>query len=111
MTGRREIEFSGTATLVEGCVVTDEEWVRIERLLASHLEAIAVDPGGDALYVDPSDGKLWELSAEHLPPVSRKLKLRSLDALSAHEKYGGGVAWGDCPVPPSNHGPAQLSAM
>ncbi len=42
-------------------VVGDESCKRIQRLLASHLIQIGNDASGwDALYRDPSDGRLWE---------------------------------------------------
>lgn len=108
MQGGRNIEMIGAATLVEGRVVPDGDWTRIEQLLTSRLEGILVAPNGDALYVDSSTGKLWELNAKRVPPSSRRLTLRPLDALSAHDKYGGGVAWGEYPGS-SAHGVGQLA--
>jgi Immunity protein 27 len=74
----------------EGKVVADEICERIQQLISSHLVEMGRDPSGwDALYRDPDDGRLWELTYPQSelhgggPPQLRYL---SLD--EAKYKYG-----------------------
>lgn len=52
-------QWLDTGSRMEG----DAVWARIEWLTAERLERLAVDPtGGDTLFRDPRDGRLWELT-------------------------------------------------
>jgi hypothetical protein len=80
----------GQWELVGGKVEADENCRRIEELTQRYLHEIARDPSGwDTLYVDPSDGRFWELtypdSESHGggPP-----RLECLPRDQAREKYG-----------------------
>jgi hypothetical protein len=73
-----------------GRVVGDETCLRIEKLVHSYLELLGRDASGwDALYRDPRDKRLWELSYPQGelqgggPP-----ELRCLGTGEAREKYG-----------------------
>jgi hypothetical protein len=58
-----ETELNGHWRLVAGKSIADETCERIQRLIREHLVKIATDPSGwHALYRDPQDSRLWELS-------------------------------------------------
>lgn len=66
------------------------ERVRIEELITTHLKAVAVSPDGwEKLYLDPGDGRLWELTYPQAemhgggPP-----ELREMDGATATARYG-----------------------
>jgi hypothetical protein len=74
----------------QGGVVADDICRRIERLVHSHLKELGTDRSGwDALYRDPDDDRLWELTYPQGqlhgggPP-----QLRNLTVEKAREKYG-----------------------
>ena len=74
----------------EGHVVGDETCQRIDKLISTHLKELGRDSSGwEALYRDPDDGRLWELTYPqgHLqgggPP-----QLRCLALDEAKKKYG-----------------------
>ncbi len=74
----------------DGRVVADETCDRVEELTRSYLRGLGRDASGwDALFIDPADGRLWEL----IYPVSGlhgggAPELRHLSAEQAKEKYG-----------------------
>jgi len=86
-----EICLTGKWVLNDGRVVADEVCARIEDLTRSRLRELGRDASGwDALFVDPEDGRLWELvypeSGQHGGGAP---ELRHLSAAQAKEKYGG----------------------
>ena len=90
MIGPTEIEIRGRLTIVGGKVEPDGNCRRIDQLIENELNEIARDASGwDVLYVDPSDGRRWELiyPESHLhgggPPM-----LRYLTKEEAQNKYG-----------------------
>jgi hypothetical protein len=85
-----ETQLTGKWLSRDGRVVGDETCQRIEEIIASHLKELGRDPSGwDALYRDPDDGRLWELTYPqgHLhgggPP-----QLHYLRSDEAKKKYG-----------------------
>ena len=83
-------EFTGKWIFLDGRVVADETCQQINELVASHLQELGRDPSGwDALYRDPDDGRLWELTFPQSelhgggPP-----QLRYLTLAEAKKKYG-----------------------
>jgi hypothetical protein len=84
-----EIEIRGTFQVVSGKVVADAAVLRIERLVRDHLKELGRDVSGwDVLYIDPIDGRLWELTypLSHMhgggPPL-----LTHITAEQATQKY------------------------
>ncbi len=83
-----ETDLLGGWTMVEGKVVGDPTTQRIKELVAHHLVEIA-QGGWDTLYLDPQDGRYWELiyPQSHLhgggPP-----RLTVLSSSQARAKYG-----------------------
>ena len=58
-----ETQLTGNWLSLNGRVVADEICRRIGDLVASHLKELGRDSSGwDALYRDPDDGRLWELT-------------------------------------------------
>lgn len=58
-----ETELTGHWQLVAGKMVADDTCRRIQQLISEHLVKIATDSSGwHALYRDPQDSRLWELS-------------------------------------------------
>lgn len=87
-----EVELRGEWRTVAGTVEADETCRRIEALTSTVLHEMARDSSGwDALYVDPEDGRYWELiyaSSEWHgggPPI-----LTCISKQEASEKYGVG---------------------
>jgi hypothetical protein len=85
-----ETEIRGAWVFVGGKMEADANAQRIADLVRKYLREVGRDPSGwDALYVDPGDGRLWELvyleSDSHGggPPV-----LRNLSMSVARAKYG-----------------------
>ena len=85
-----ETEITGNWVTAEGRVVEDAACQRIAELVRTCLLELGRDSSGwDALYRDPSDGRLWELiyPQSHLqgggPP---QLLCLSID--EARHKYG-----------------------
>lgn len=83
--------LTGTWVLNDGRIVGDGVCARMRDLTGNHLRKLGHDASGwDALFVDPADGRLWELSYPEGgghgggPP-----ELRHLSAAQAQEKYGG----------------------
>lgn len=70
-----------TGLKVMGDAVTD----RVEWLTAERLELLAESSGGDRLYRDPRDGRLWE---RRLPFAGGPPSLLLIDASVAAGKYG-----------------------
>lgn len=75
----------------DGRVVADDVCVRIEKLTRTHLRELGRDASGwDVLFVDPADGRLWELgypeSGQHGGGAP---ELRHLSIQQAKEKYRG----------------------
>lgn len=57
-----EIRLTGRWVLRNGRLVADEVCARIEDLKRGHLRELGHDKTGwDTLFVDPDDGRLWEL--------------------------------------------------
>lgn len=88
--GHIETEIRGTWTFRNGQSEGDESCARIEALTSGHLREVTRDPSGwDILYIDPDDGRFWELiypqSEMHGggPPL-----LRCLSKDEVREKYG-----------------------
>lgn len=84
-----ETEVRGVWRLVAGHMEADENCRRIEALTSSLLTEVGRDRSGwDVLYIDKSDGRLWELIYPEAemhgggPPV-----LRCLNDAKAREKY------------------------
>ena len=68
--------------------------LRIEALITTHLRAVVTTSDGwDRLYLDPDDGRLWELTYPHGemhgggPP-----ELREIDVTAARDRYGYGLS-------------------
>ena len=85
-----ETEIRGRWILVGGNVEKDEQCTRIEQLIGSELREIARDASGwEVLYVDPLDGRNWELTYPESnlhgggPPM-----LREVTKEHARKKYG-----------------------
>ena len=84
-----ETEIKGRWVAHGGRMIADSNCSRIESLLENHLREVARDTSGwDVLYVDPLDGRYWELIylESNLqgggPPT-----LRQLSKESARGKY------------------------
>ena len=59
--GPNEFEITGSWVLSNGRITEDECCKRIEYLVASQLERVAVSHSGwETLYRDPNDGRYWE---------------------------------------------------
>jgi hypothetical protein len=87
---RHEAHLVGAWTKTPDGVKADDVAQRIKVLVESHLVEIAVDASGwDTLFMDPDDGRFWELtypeSYEHGggPP-----HLAVMDRSAAELKYG-----------------------
>ena len=84
-----EIELLGSITLENGQIRSDVVAERIRWLIAHKLRKLSVASGGwEALYVDPADGRYWELSypqSEMYGGGPQKLTL--LDPQQAKAKY------------------------
>jgi hypothetical protein len=56
-----ESTLCGMPLLIDGKVVSDITWARIDWLAQHHLQKIASSTSGwETLYRDPNDGRLWE---------------------------------------------------
>lgn len=85
-----ECEIRGSWNLVDGRVEADINVTRIESLIRDELREVGRDASGwDILYVDPRDGRYWELlyleSHRHGGGPST---LRCLSREDARQKYG-----------------------
>jgi hypothetical protein len=82
--------ITGGWVLVDGRMTEDAPLRRINSLVSSYLERVAVSADGwETLYHDPADGRYWEKTYPHGGmqgggPAS----LRVLDVAAAREKYG-----------------------
>lgn len=90
----KETRLMGKWLSRDGCVVADDVCARIEELTRLHLRELGRDASGwDALFVDPDDGRFWELiypeSGLHGGGAP---ELRNLSAAQAKVKYGGIVS-------------------
>lgn len=57
-----EIKIVGNWNFEGSKMTADEQSLRIERLITSYLTKIKTDCSGwDTLYMDPNDGRYWEL--------------------------------------------------
>lgn len=57
-----ETEIKGSWVNVDSKLVADECALRIEKLISEQLNKLGSDESGwDSLYVDPDDGRFWEL--------------------------------------------------
>lgn len=90
MIGPAEREIRGRWSTAGGKVEEDANCQRIDQLVTSALREIARDSSGwDVLYIDPADGRHWELTYPESdlhgggPPM-----LRFLTAEEARSKYG-----------------------
>ena len=90
------MKISATETILtgkwefrDGHVVNDETALRIEELVDSYLHLMGRDASGwEALYRDPADGRLWELTypqGELQGGGPRELRLLSIE--DAKEKH------------------------
>jgi Immunity protein 27 len=84
-----ETELRGSWRRQRGRVVADEVCLRIESVRTNCLRQLGADVSGwDTLFVDPRDGRLWEIVYEHSewhgggPPT-----LRVIDGMAAKIKY------------------------
>ena len=84
-----EVEIRGSFMVVSGNVVADAVTQRIETLIRGHLKELGRDSSGwDVLYIDPDDGRLWELTYPESqmhgggPPL-----LKNINIEDATEKY------------------------
>lgn len=58
----RETELNGSWIIQDGDVVADKVCIRISTLTKKYLQQVGTDQSGwDQLYLDPEDGRLWEL--------------------------------------------------
>jgi hypothetical protein len=85
-----EQEIRGKWILRGGKVQPDEECRRIHDLVASYLQELGCDSSGwDRLYLDPEDGRYWELAYPESelhgggPPL-----LRCISIEEARTKFG-----------------------
>lgn len=90
MIAPEENEIRGSWRVVGGKVEADANCSRIEQLIESDLREVACDGSGwDILYMDPSDGRYWELTYPESqlhgggPPT-----LKQLTKEEARNKYG-----------------------
>jgi hypothetical protein len=83
--------LTGKWVLEDGRVVKDDVCTRIEDLTRGYLRELGRDASGwDALFVDPDDGRLWELVyPESDLHGGGAPELRHMPATQAKEKYGG----------------------
>lgn len=86
---RHEVEISGKWITVGRRVEADDNCRRIQELVEQHLQELGRDETGwDPLFLDPDDGRLWELTYPQSelhgggPP-----RLRLLDELDVRSKY------------------------
>ncbi len=88
-----EQELRGTWKSVTGKMEADENCRRIEKLTQEYLHEIARDTSGsDVLFLDPSDGRYWELVYEDSGLHGGGApKLTCLPHEEAKEKYGAEV--------------------
>lgn len=84
-----EIVLIGKWKCVDGKLVADEVCARINNLISHHLVKIAEgNTGWETLYLDPLDGRLWELTYPESdsygggPPM-----LKSIPKIEAHSRY------------------------
>ncbi|MDR6990216.1 Imm27 family immunity protein [Luteimonas sp. 3794] len=60
---KEESLITGRWVLEDGRPVADENCRRIELLVRDHLKEVARDDSGwNIIYLDPRDGRLWELN-------------------------------------------------
>ena len=85
-----ETEIVGSWALVNGKVIEDENCLRLRKLAAEELTALATSNSGwEKLFRDPKDGRLWEWTHPKSemhgggPP-----SLRVISAEAARRKYG-----------------------
>ncbi|HZN02224.1 MAG TPA: Imm27 family immunity protein [Candidatus Polarisedimenticolia bacterium] len=85
-----ETEIRGKWNMIGGKVEADDQCLRIEDLVTQHLREVGRDATGwDRLFIDPQDGRYWELTYPESelhgggPP-----RLRNLQELEARAKYG-----------------------
>ncbi len=78
----------------KGSVVADEACLRIDALVGSYLTFLGRDANGwEALYQDPEDGRLWELTYPQTEMHGGgPSQLRCLSIQRAREKYGSIIA-------------------
>jgi len=84
-----ETVLTGKWISQNGTVVADDVSKRIEYLIQSVLtETSSSDDGWDILYVDPSDGRFWELvHSESDSHGGGAPTLNNLSSLDAKKKY------------------------
>lgn len=86
----QETELVGDWVLVDGRVFSDEVCKRIQALVHDSLKHIATDSSGwKRLYLDPHDGRYWELThPKGELQAGGPPKLSIIDPASAATKYG-----------------------
>lgn len=58
-----EQEIRGKWIFQQGAVLADDNCQRIELLITEHLQKLGSDASGwDQLFLDPDDGRYWELT-------------------------------------------------
>jgi len=89
-----ETRLTGKWILVNKKIQGDQTCNRIEALIKSHLKEIARDSSGWlALYVDPSDGRFWELTyPEGELQGGGPPELRSVTLEEARRRYGESIS-------------------
>jgi hypothetical protein len=85
-----ETEIVGSWIFNDNRMSADSAEARIEELTGSHLQKLANDSTGwEALYRDPNDGRLWELTFSHGPMQGGgPKKLWNITNEIARQKYG-----------------------
>lgn len=88
-----EVALAGTWNFTNGQLIADATCIRIAKIVKSFLIFLGRDASGwDAIYLDPADGRYWELTypqselAGGGPP-----RLECLKKSVALEKYGSAV--------------------
>jgi Immunity protein 27 len=90
-----EIRLKPEQTVLQGfwldlgsSVVPDARWDRITRLTGEFLQLLATGDGGELLYRDPADGRLWELTAVAPEMSASPPLLQVISPEEATSKYG-----------------------
>jgi hypothetical protein len=88
-----ETELNGNWIIQGGDVVADKVCSRIETLTEKYLQQVGTDQSGwDQLYLDPADGRLWELlylQSEMQGGGPPTLRVVGLEEAKAKYGYGG----------------------
>ncbi len=85
-----ETELLGSWVNKAGSIIADDVSKRIEALISKELKGVGTSGDGwDALYIDPSDGRYWELTYPDSDSHGGGApKLSSMTAEQVKAKYG-----------------------